>query len=207
MAAHNTEGTAMICQRKPAGGRFIDLTGREYGKLTVESLLGFDGQYSVWQCKCKCGRTAPIRGNYLTRTLRPVTHCGCDRVYRFGQVGLPTYGAVVAQRNSLRKRGYRLCAAWDKSPSVMAVDVLPSRIRSARIEPIDPSNPVGPGNFRWVRHAKLLTCNGRTMSTTEWAKVLGVSRQCIHQRLQVMPPELALAGGARRPGPKSPVPV
>lgn len=61
------------------GRRKIDLTGKEFGKLTV---LHIDKEnrmnYKRWVCKCECGNKKSIIGGNLTSG--NTTSCGCTKV-------------------------------------------------------------------------------------------------------------------------------
>lgn len=46
-------------------GKFIDLTGKSYGKLTVLRRDGYLGKEIAWLCRCECGAEVRIRGNNL----------------------------------------------------------------------------------------------------------------------------------------------
>ena len=52
--------------------KFIDLTGRRFGKLTVVERVGDTG--STWLCKCDCGREKKILGSNLRQGY--TTSCG-----------------------------------------------------------------------------------------------------------------------------------
>ena len=42
--------------------KFMDLTGQQFGKLTVEELVGKDKYYDkLWKCRCECGNTVIVR--------------------------------------------------------------------------------------------------------------------------------------------------
>ena len=61
---------------------FTDLTGKNFGKLTVisreENYISKSGKkYSMWFCLCECGNTIIIRGDKLTGGKR--TDCGCQK--------------------------------------------------------------------------------------------------------------------------------
>lgn len=61
-----------------ADRRFVDLSGRVFGKLTALEHVGFDGsRKALWRCSCSCGGEKVVRGNNLTsgRTIS----CGCAR--------------------------------------------------------------------------------------------------------------------------------
>lgn len=51
-------------------GKFQDLTGQKFNRLTVIKYLG----KSYWLCKCSCGNLKKIRGDHLRDG---ITSCGC----------------------------------------------------------------------------------------------------------------------------------
>jgi len=65
-------------------GRFIDLTGRVFGKLTVIKLVKTEDRQWVRQkatvrwylCRCECGKEKTLAGPSLTKDQR-VRSCGC----------------------------------------------------------------------------------------------------------------------------------
>lgn len=54
---------------------FIDLTGQEFGNLTVISKNGHKGNRIAWLCKCDCGTYATIVG--ISLTTGHTKSCGC----------------------------------------------------------------------------------------------------------------------------------
>lgn len=57
-------------------GKFIDITGKRYGKLTVLGIAGRDNGIK-WLCKCDCGNTTVVKGNNLKNG--HTASCGCAR--------------------------------------------------------------------------------------------------------------------------------
>ncbi len=53
-----------------------DLTGENFGKLTV--LRRDPGRSGYWVCRCDCGRNKSIRGTSLTKK-NGTRSCGCDQ--------------------------------------------------------------------------------------------------------------------------------
>lgn len=61
--------------------KFIDLTGKTFGKLTVIKKMDDKvGNHIMWLCKCDCGNVKTIRGSSLTSG--ESKSCGC--VHRGG---------------------------------------------------------------------------------------------------------------------------
>lgn len=55
----------------------LDLTGQQFGKLTVLAPAENIGNRTAWRCRCGCGRETVV----ITRDLRcgRRTSCGCDK--------------------------------------------------------------------------------------------------------------------------------
>lgn len=63
-------------------GRFIDLTGQQFGHLTVleqadDNVLPSGLHEKMWRCSCDCGQETVVRGSFL-RTGH-TTSCGCRK--------------------------------------------------------------------------------------------------------------------------------
>ena len=61
----------------PANNRVIDIKGRVYGRLTVESYAGKKGRKHQWECICECGSTSVVQGSNLRSGT--TSSCGCYR--------------------------------------------------------------------------------------------------------------------------------
>ena len=61
----------------------IDLTGKEYGRLTVirEAQYKNDTGRAKWLCKCKCGNQTVVYSNNLRQG--STSSCGCYKKERF----------------------------------------------------------------------------------------------------------------------------
>lgn len=57
------------------GGKFIELTGHAFGRLTVLKRLPSIGWVTMWQCRCRCGKTVDVRAGNLRSG--NTTSCGC----------------------------------------------------------------------------------------------------------------------------------
>lgn len=63
-------------------GKFNDLTGKKFGKLTVirraeDAVTEKGNKFTQWFCVCDCGNEAIVLGSALTRSKRPTLSCGC----------------------------------------------------------------------------------------------------------------------------------
>lgn len=61
----------------PKDPRFIDLTGKQFGRLSVEAYAGTNNRRHYWLCKCECGKTTRVDGAVLRRG--DSQSCGCYR--------------------------------------------------------------------------------------------------------------------------------
>lgn len=61
--------------------KFIDMTGRKYGRLLVLERAGTSGQdgqrRTMWLCQCDCGNTTVVIGANLRAGM--TRSCGCLR--------------------------------------------------------------------------------------------------------------------------------
>lgn len=58
-------------------GKFKDLTGKKFGRLTVIERNGHKGRVISWLCKCDCGNEITISVSNLTSG--NTKSCGCYR--------------------------------------------------------------------------------------------------------------------------------
>lgn len=56
-------------------GKFVDLTGQKFGRLTVIKRVENKGRNACWLCKCECGNEKIIRGDSLKSG--HTMSCGC----------------------------------------------------------------------------------------------------------------------------------
>lgn len=63
--------------------RLIDLTGQQFGYLTVIKRVENIGKQVRWLCRCKCGKEKIVYGTNLRRGL--TTSCGCYRKEKLAQ--------------------------------------------------------------------------------------------------------------------------
>lgn len=63
-------------------GKFNDLTGQKFGRLTVirrveDAVTEKGNKFAQWFCVCDCGNECVVLGSALTRSKRPTLSCGC----------------------------------------------------------------------------------------------------------------------------------
>lgn len=187
---------------------FKDLTGKTFGSLTVEGLIGIKNRTPYWQCLCRCGRTHAAS----SQTLRFGGSCGCLKKERIGalrrshgKTGSPEFHSWSAmnQRCSNTKnkkfpsyggRGITVCDRWRNSFEDFLSDVGP---QPSAIHTIDrwPNNDGNyePGNCRWAtprqqannrRSSKILELNGESKTLAQWCRQTGLRSSSVLFRLQ-----------------------
>jgi hypothetical protein len=158
-------------------GRFIDLTGKQFGRLTViksTNKRSYSG-HIVWLCECACGKVVETRGVNLTRSLS--NSCGClnrekinKKITKHNKWGSPEYKSwdSMIQRCSNPKnprykdyggRGIQVCNRWlIFSNFFHDMGARPSKMTLDRI---DVNGNYEPDNCQWATYSQQAT-NKRT---------------------------------------------
>lgn len=187
---------------------FIDITGQEFGKLTVVKRSEFQGNgkkpVTHWDCVCECGNKCVHQGARLRN--KEVTHCGCSRTHHtttHGMTKSKEYRAwqrmkvrVFDTKGDRRKyyfdKGIDIDPRWEKSFEAFYEDmgIAPSPAHS--IDRINNALGYWKFNCRWATREeqqrnrdcnRLLSYNGKTQCIADWAEELKIERSLIDQRL------------------------
>lgn len=102
LVSGNTTSCGCLKAEKARAGRFVDLTGRSFGRLSVVQFLGFQQSKSTWLCLCECGSRKIARGADLMNGM--VISCGCARKDRPGIMPLSARSKCAAIRAKRRAR-------------------------------------------------------------------------------------------------------
>ena len=191
--------------------KFIDLTGKIFGKLRVVNRAENDKTGKArWNCNCACGGiTISSSGNLRSGGAKS---CGCVNKERIRLLKLthnkcytPEYetwaGMVKRCYNSNNKafknyggRGIKICNEWRKSFSAFYDYVGQRPTLKHTIERIDNNRGYFPGNVKWAtrkeqnnnrRSNHNITFEGRTMNLTQWAKTLSINRLTLSSRIVI----------------------
>jgi len=111
----------------PTNRNFRNLTGQQFGRLTVLEYAGRRNKRTLWLCQCECGNLKTVQVSSLDRGT--TLSCGClrrSRPWRHGGVGTREYACWCDMKGRCRTpthscyadyggRGIRVCAGWADS--------------------------------------------------------------------------------------------
>ena len=163
----------------------IDLTGKQFGELTVLR-PGKDRQQSkLWWCSCSCGSEY----EYYTSNLRTglSTRCRDCARYRSGRTHGQSYTSEYSVWNRIKRSG-ECCKRWLSFEQFLA-DVGPRPSAKHSFRRINLRRQFTPKNARWMlthettwpETGKFVTFNGKCQNLSCWARELGISSQALDQ--------------------------
>lgn len=106
-------------------GKFIDLAGQKFGRLTVIERAPNVGTGATWICLCDCGTKKTVRSQHLLRS--GTQSCGClvkdDADKKTKDLSGRTFGRwIVLNKSPVRRNG---CVCWECKCSCGVVKVVP----------------------------------------------------------------------------------
>lgn len=189
----------------------IDLSGRRFGRLTVEARgdrVG-DRRKIGWFCRCDCGQTHTVSGDNLRSG--QVTSCGCRNleVLRTAKTHGGATGGKSREYNiwkGMRKRCLNPAAAKFSRYGGRGISIDPRWADFAAfvhdmgpcpaghtIERIDNDGNYEPGNCRWATNTeqsknrsntRMFTIGNVTMCLKDWARSRGLNYITLIGRLK-----------------------
>ena len=188
----------------------VDLTGRQFTRLTAIEYVRYADSRNKWRCICICDNFVFVLGSSLKNG--NTRSCGClhreQMSLRFKKHGkrhtteYSTWCDMIKRcenpRHKMFKyyggRGIRVCRRWRASFSnfIEDVGVRPSLKHSLDRYP-NKNGAYGPKNFRWatareqaqnMRRNRFLTAHGVTLCISEWARRIGLNESSIRGRLE-----------------------
>ena len=190
--------------------KFIDLTGKRFGKLVVKEYAGTHKRESMWKCQCDCGEICYTVSSKLKKGKKK--SCGCSRNElaaesntKHGLAGTRIYGIYrnmiyrcefpnAACYENYGGRGIRVCDQWRNDFIKFYEWSMNNGYEDhLTIDRIDNDKDYEPSNCRWAtrmqqqnnrRDNHFLTYNGETHTITEWGRIVGLSDSLIRGRIK-----------------------
>lgn len=203
-----------------------DLTGHRFGRLVVISRASATHPrgYTTWVCKCDCGHDKTTDRHSLVTG--KVKSCGClaaETFKQFTKHGMSRSTEYIAWCNMNSRcvnpsahnyknyggRGVTVCGRWRHSFANFYADMGPRPSSKHSLERNDNDKGYDPSNCKWAtavdqqnnkRNSALITAFGRTQTTAQWAREVGMTHEALAQRVTLlkMSPEEALTRPLRK---------
>ena len=167
----------------------------------------------VWKCLCECGNIIEVTTNCLTRWKTKSCGCYCIATRKencaktfttHGQSKSKLYHVwqgIKRRCYSLNSKAYKdyggrgiiVCDSWKTNFQNFQTWAMNNGYKEGlTIERINVNGNYEPNNCTWIplkkqnmnrRTTHYLTYNGETLSITEWARITGIPRKTISQRI------------------------
>jgi len=193
----------------PKDHRFIDLTGKTFGRWTVLFYLGKTKNMTMWQCRCACGTERFISVSNLRSGMS--RSCGClksemisqrSRTHGMGQT--VEYSAWIGLRDRCNNpknskwigyggRGIKVCERWQTSFENFYEDMGPRPSRRHSVGRRDNDGDYDPHNCSWetpeeqrvnTRRNVHVEWNGQRMILADAIRLSGLAPKLVDNRLR-----------------------
>lgn len=190
-------------------GKFIDLTGRRFGRLTVIERTKSTNKNAKWLCQCDDGNYVSVFGTDLKSG--KTQSCGCihseqleQRNYKHGlsdsklcdvwrSMKERCYNPRVDQYKDYGGRGIIVCPEWCNEFQAFYDWAMENGYKEGlTIDRKDNNGNYEPSNCRWAtrkeqnnntRANHLITHNDKTQTLTQWAQEVHIKSHTLLARL------------------------
>lgn len=194
-------------------GKFNNLTGKKFGRLTVLERDCNDktSTNARWICRCDCGGYTVVKGCYLTNGA--TKSCGClqreiavDCNTKHGHRDERIYSIWRGMRNRCKNsnipnfgdyggRGIAVCEEWvNDFMSFYSWSMENGYSDELSLDRIDNNGSYSPENCRWAtrieqasnkRNNRFLRHNGEIHTIAEWGRIIGIDQVTILKRVKL----------------------
>jgi len=188
-------------------GKFIDITGKIFGRLTVLSRAKSRSGATMWNCRCECGKALGVLAGNLMRGTS--LSCGClraevsaERLTIHGGTSGPTYRTWTGMKDRCKNpshlswkyyggKGVTIAERWMDFQNFLE-DMGDKPSPDHTIDRIDLKGNYTPENCRWATleeqgnnksNNRYITVGCCTLTTAQWTKERGFLKPTIHTRL------------------------
>ena len=147
-------------------GRFIDFTGRKFGRLTVLERTENIGRLTAWLCLCECGTTKSVLAGHLQQAR--IVSCGCwkkenskAKATKHGKHGTKLHWVWLSMRQRCNNpknkayknyggRGISVCNSWGAFETFEIWALNNGYSEGLSIDRIENDGNYEPDNCRWI---------------------------------------------------------
>lgn len=182
------------------------LIGEKFGRLVVAGRAENRNKLSMWVCICDCGNEKVVQGGHLKSG--HTKSCGCLGKElsvlsntTHGMHSSKEYSSWSGMINRCRNKshinykiyggkGIKVCDRWKKFENFYAD--MGKKPEGTSLDRIDNDGNYEPGNCRWATNRQqsrnrsdnhMVTIGSETKCFTDWADLIGISRNTIYNRI------------------------
>lgn len=180
--------------------KFIDLTGKKFGELTVIERAANNNNKTMWLCQCSCGNKKIVWGESIkkgsvvscgcigkkhrleSRTTHGMSHTKLDNMYY--NMKMRCYNKNDDFYKDYGARGIKICDEWlNDRTKFFEWAKNNGYSKSLTIDRINVNGNYEPSNCRFVnakqqarnrRSNHILEYNGESHTIVEWSEILNV---------------------------------
>lgn len=190
----------------PTARNAVNLTGKQFDRLTVLGLYARNKGSLFWICLCTCGRVkAIVTGSLVSSKVRS---CGCLKIEAQTRHGLAkksvarnrtyaTWMNIKSRCSDIKNpyyggRGIQVCERWQSSFAHFLADMGMRPSSKHSIDRIDNNGDYEPSNCRWATAktqshnrstTRIVVFQGIGLTITDHARRVGLSPSLVRNRL------------------------